>query len=263
MSPSGKVHGLRPADSAGVPWAGRNLTEQPFAGDDGSAPPPVAKALAELAAARVRTAVDPAQGLRALVGVTQALAGARLLVPIVAVLGEGNELVAAQGDKNADMALAMLRGKDGRRALPAFTSVATCAAWDPSARPVPVQAERAAAAAVDEGCDVMVIDPAGPVVCVVGRPATWALGQGRPWTPAPFDAQVQAAVAQLPAAVDGVLASSCEPGRSAETAVVLTVSAGLSRAGLDAVVAAAGEYLSHLEIVAERVDSIELRVLPA
>lgn len=263
MSPSGKVHGLRKADSAGVPWAGRNLTEQPFARDDGSAPPAVAQALAELAATRGDGAGDPAQTLRAQARVTQVIAGARLLVPIVAVLGEGNDLVAAEGDKNADMALAMLRGKDGRKALPAFTSVQTCAAWDPTARPVPVQAERAAAAAVDEGCDVMVIDPAGPVVCVIGRPATWALGQGQPWTPAPFDPAVQQAIGQVADAVDGVLSCRCEAGRSAETAVVLTVASGLSRQGLADVVAAVGALLSGVEIVAERVDSIELRVLSA
>ena len=36
------------------------------------------------------------------------------------------------------MALPVMIGTDGRRALPAFTSLAALAAWDPAARPVPV-----------------------------------------------------------------------------------------------------------------------------
>ena len=34
------------ADSAGVPWAGRTLTSQPFAADDGTADAALARALA-------------------------------------------------------------------------------------------------------------------------------------------------------------------------------------------------------------------------
>ena len=262
MSPSGKVHGPRPADSAGVGWEGRDLTAQPFAGDDGSASSPVAAALAELAAARsAQPATDPDVALRAQAAVVAALAGTRLLVPIVAVLGEGGEAVAAEGDRNAEMALVTLIGRDGRRALPAFTSVATCALWDPAARPVPARAERAAAAALEEGFDVVVLDPGGPVTLVLGRQAVRALGSGCAWTPAPFDDAVRAAVVGAVTGLPAVLSAQCEAGRSAETGVVLTLTPGLTRAQLDDVVARAGERLAASDVVADRVDSIELRLV--
>jgi len=277
VSPSGTVHGHRAADSAGIGWAvgtaraGRHLADQPFAGDDGSAVPAVEAALAALAQARSPADADagaarpdPGALLRAQAGVVAALAGTRLLVPIVAVLGEGSEAVAAEGDKNADMALVTLTGRrDGRKALPAFTSVATCAAWDAKARPVPVEAERAALAAVAEGCDVVVLDPAGPVTCLVGRPAVWALGQNRSWTPAPFDDAVRAAVAEAATGVPGVVSAVCEPGRSAETAVVVEVVPGLTRDEIDDLARAVGDRLAASDVVADRVESVELRLVSA
>ena len=261
MSPSGKVHGPRPADSAGVAWAGRNLVAQPFAGDDGSTPPAVDAALAALAAAR-REGGDEAV-LRAEAAVVAALAGSRLLVPIVAVLGEGEDAVATDGDKNADMALVTLTGRDGQKALPVFTSVAACAAWNASARPVPVEAERGALAAVGEGCDVVALDPSGPVSLVVRRPALWALGQGGSWTPAPFDPEVHAAVARAAAGLPDVVEACCAVGRSAETAVVIGLRPGLDRAGLDAVLRELSERLAADGVVAERVDGLELRAVVA
>src|SRR2546423_14223668 len=99
------------ADSAGVPWAGRTRTSQPFAGHDGSAAPALAAALA--------SGDEHA--------VAQALAAARVLVAVVAVLGEERAPVGASGlasDKSADMAVAPLVGRDGRKALPVFSSLA-------------------------------------------------------------------------------------------------------------------------------------------
>src|SRR4051794_13012008 len=113
-------------DSAGVPWAGRALTSQPFAGDDGRADPALAAAL-------------EAGDERAL---ADALATARVLVPVVAVLGEERAPAGPSGlpsDKNADMAVATLVGPDGRTALPVFSSLTTLAAWDATARPVPAE----------------------------------------------------------------------------------------------------------------------------
>jgi hypothetical protein len=201
--------------------------------------------------------------LRAKADVVAALAGSRLLVPIVAVLGEGSAATAAEGDKNADMALVSLTGRDGRKALPAFTTVGACAAWDRRARPVPGEAERVAHVVVSEGFDVLVVDAAGPVPCVVGRPAVQALAAGDPWLPAPFDPGVQSAVADAVGHLAGVLDARCQPGRAAETAVVITLVPGLNQADLDAAVAAVGRALAASAVVAERVDSIELRVRSA
>ncbi|NYI47171.1 hypothetical protein BJ993_004251 [Nocardioides aromaticivorans] len=91
------------------------------------------------------------------------LAGARLLVPVVALLGEvetGPDGWAR--DKSSDMAAVLLTGADGRLALLAFSDLAALAAWDPAARPVPVAAHLAAATAVQEGAHALVVDVAGP-----------------------------------------------------------------------------------------------------
>ena len=96
--------------------------------------------------------------------VLAALGDARLLVPVVAALGEAE--TGANGlvhDKSADLATVLMRGADGRLALLAFTSLETMRRWDPDARPVPVSASVAARAALQDGATALLIDVAGPV----------------------------------------------------------------------------------------------------
>jgi SseB protein N-terminal domain len=117
-----------------------------------------------LAAALAAYAVDPAREPEVLA----ALAESRLLVPVVATLGEaetGPDGLAR--DKSADMATVLMRGADGRLALLAFTGLETLHRWDPEARPVPVPARTAALAALQDGADALLIDVAGPVQYVV------------------------------------------------------------------------------------------------
>jgi hypothetical protein len=235
------------ADSAGTPWAGRTLAPSPFAGDDGTTTPALAEALAA-------APVDPA-------AVLAALAGARVFVPVVAVAGETDHVTG--GDAGADMALPVLRAPDGRAALPVFSDVAALARWDAGSRPVPVEARRAALSAVQEQRDLLVLDPSGPVAVVLPRPALWALAQGLPWTPSPRDPQVQAAVAAAAATVPGVASVQCVPGRRAELGVVLGVRPGLDAEGLRALTGAVSAALAADAVVAERVDSLELRVVGA
>jgi hypothetical protein len=135
--------------------------------------------------------------------VLTALAASRLLVPVVAVLGEQ----AADGsDKNSEMALPTLIGNDGRAAIIAFTGAAALAAWRPDARPVPVEAGRVWQAAVAEGqpagragpASAVVIDVAGPVPVVIEGARLAALAAGQP-PPAPHEdpdirAEVEAAI---------------------------------------------------------------------
>jgi hypothetical protein len=247
---------LDPADgdSAGVPWAGRSFSPSGFAGDDGQADPQLAAALAGYAVDR-----------GALDRVVAALPAARLLVPVVAELGEGgtNPQTNLPVEKSADMAMVTLRGRDGRVALPVFSSVEALAAWDPAARPVPVDARRAALSAVSERADVLVLDVAGPVPAVVPRPAVWAVAQGRVWTPSPRDPRVAAAVEEACAVEAAVAGVRCEAGERAELRVVLSVRPGLDRAGLDALTGRVSERLGSSDVVAERVDSLELRVCAA
>lgn len=93
---------------------------------------------------------------------------ARLLVPVVAVLGEVEYDEAGRAhDKTSDMASVLMTGRDGRRALLAFTSTETLERWNPQARPVPVLAGVAALSAVQDGADALVVDIAGPVLFAV------------------------------------------------------------------------------------------------
>jgi len=108
-----------------------------------------------------------------------ALTTARVLVPVVAVLGEVE--VDEHGlarDKSSDMAAVLLTGRDGRRALLAFSGTATIASWDPQARPVPVTARTAAQAAVQEDAAALLLDVAGPARLVVEGDHLTALAAG-------------------------------------------------------------------------------------
>ncbi|MGN6613042.1 MAG: SseB family protein [Angustibacter sp.] len=241
-----------PADSAGVPWQGRTLPAGGFTGDEGGADAALHRALEDRSAGR---AGDEE--------VVAALSAARLLVPVVAVLGEGVEATHGTADKQADMALVTLTSPDGVRALPVFSSLESLAQWDSSARPVPVEARRAAVSAVAEGCDVMVLDPSGPVSFVVGRPALWALGQGRPWVAAHRDPEVAAVLRDVAATFAEVDAVTGEPGEQAELRVVVAVAADLDRDALQALGARVGERLQASDVVRERVDGVELALVRA
>ncbi len=114
-----------------------------------------------------------------------ALAGSRLLVPVVALLGdvEVDEHGLAH-DKSSDMAAVLLTGRDGRQALLAFTGLEPMTRWRPDARPVPVTARDAARAALADDAAALVVDVAGPATLVVtGRPlralAGPVAGEGR------------------------------------------------------------------------------------
>ena len=241
-----------PADSAGVPWTGRSLPRGDFAGDPGTADPALSRALQDRSAGRSSDAA-----------VVRALAEARVLVPVVAVRTEDGGTVHGTTDRQADMALVTLTGPDGRRALPVFSSVQTLAAWDPAARPVAVESRRAAASAVAEGCDLMVLDAAGPATFVVTRPALWALGQGRAWCPAHEDVDV---LAELRRAVDDerqVAGVAGEPGSGAQLRVVLRVRPGLRAEEVQALAQRVAERLRASPVVTERVEGLELRVTPA
>lgn len=236
---------------------GRELPpSSPFAGDDGTADPAVAVALAALAG-----------GSGSVGAVVDALAGTRVLVPVLAEL-EVEDVVVHGGhehtvDKEASAGIVALRAPDGRTALPVFTSVATMTAWRADARPVPSEIARAALSAVTEGWEVLVVDPGGPTTVLVPRPAVWALAQQQPWRPAVtadgVDPEVRDAIAAAVAPVPGVVTVDAAPGARAEVAVVVGLLPGLDRAGLDAVLTQVNAVLAGVELVATRVDSLELR----
>ena len=144
---------MNPDDSAPL----RRIPDATFSGDTGEVPPAVAAAMAAYAA-------DHARYPEALA----VLASERLLVPVVAVLGEVEvDEAGLAHDKSSDMAAVLLQGADGRLALLAFTGSAPLAAWNPEARPVPVPARLAAQAALQDGAAALVVDVAGPATLVV------------------------------------------------------------------------------------------------
>ena len=236
-------------------------------GDHGDADPVVAAALAAFAA-----------GQESEHAALTALAGARLLVPVVAVLAEladdeqagevaGPEQARTLGDheqagaaagggagnrrrhprreKVSEMALPTLVGKDGRHAVLAFTCLDALTRWRADARPVPVPASRVWLAARHEA-GAAVIDVAGPVPLVVDGVRLTALAGGRP-LPLPQDdpdvrAAAQDAFAREPAITGARLAS---PGAGGDVGVQVTLAAdaGPAQAG-DAIERAVASFVA-------------------
>ena len=160
-----------------------------FRDDRGDADPDVSAALAGYAA-----------GTRTEHEALTALAAARLLVPVVAVLTDPADRPAAEpGEKNSEMAIPSLVGADGRRALPAFTSLAAMRRWRPAARPVPVAAASVWQAAVQQG-EAVIIDVGGPVPLAVEGARLNALAASEPVPALHADPDVRAAVAEVASA---------------------------------------------------------------
>jgi hypothetical protein len=148
----------------------RSIPDPGFPDDDGSAPP-------ELVDALLAYDADPDGRHDATLAVLQSQ---RLLVPVVALLGEvEHDDRGLARDKTSDMATVLMRGRDGRTALLAFTSAETLHRWNPDARPVPVRAATAAEAALSDDASAMLVDVAGPVMFVVEGEDLRALAQGQ------------------------------------------------------------------------------------
>lgn len=148
------VHVLPPLADGDAP---RQIPDPGFADDAGDAPTPVSEALAAYS-------LDEEKYAEALAAVVDS----RLLVPVVALLGEVEiDENGLAHDKTSDMATVLLTGRDGRTALLAFTGMSQLRAWNPGARPVPVATPLAAQSALQDGADALVVDVAGPVTLVV------------------------------------------------------------------------------------------------
>lgn len=146
----------------------RTIPDPGFPDDDGSASEALAAALAAHAA--------DSTGYADALAVVQ---DARLLVPVVAVLGEVEyDDRGLAHDKTSDMAAVLMQGADGRMALLAFSGNEALARWNPEARPVPVLASVAAQAAVQDQASALVIDVAGPATFVVEGDDLVAIASG-------------------------------------------------------------------------------------
>ncbi|CAM5565575.1 MULTISPECIES: SseB family protein [Streptomyces] len=229
--------------------ANKNIPDSPFSDDDGSADPGLSAALA--AWAEDRTAEAPVLG---------ALKDARLLVPVVAVLGEVEEDEnGLRREKTSDMAVPTLKAGD-RTALPAFTSTESLARWDPEARPVAVRLHQALEAAAHEKADTIVLDMAGPVPYELTGRALLAVAEGRTTTDPLADPAVREAVRAAVSEVPAVLSAHLGPGQADGTlALVLDASAVPAEAAR-----AVAERLAAAETLRARlVRGLDLAVLPA
>lgn len=255
------AHACTPAssDSAGVPWEGRSFQPNPHAADDGRADEALLAALERVEA-----------GGRDDTGIVDALRAARVLIPLVAE--KGDEGVGAHGlavDKTQELSIVTVAAPDGRTVLPVFSSVEAMSRWDATARPVPAEGRRAALSAVDDGTDLIVVDPGSDTEYVVRRPAVWAIAQGEAWEPAWVSPEVYTG---LQASIGGELAildlgvEAGDPAgrlRGPELVVRLHLMPGLDKPALDAVLQRLARRWAADDRVAVLVDSLTVKLVRA
>lgn len=276
----------RPADSAGVAWEGRDLSGPGIEGsanplhafdhDDGTADPAWAAVLGRLA-----------QGEADEADVVRTLSRMRVFAAVVPTVAETSEHEHSghdhehgetlHGDKAADVALVSLQSRDGRRALPVFTSVPALTSWNPQARPVAAWMPRACLSAVEEGNELVVVDPGAETTFVVRRPAVWALGQQQDWTPSYRDPSLARAVGSVVDLVPGLERIGLAPGAGVATQtasgqvlpgggagpelkIVAFPEPGMDEAGLRLMAATLQQLLGEIPTLTERADSVEITV---
>ncbi|KQM83838.1 hypothetical protein ASE68_12070 [Agromyces sp. Leaf222] len=249
------------ADSAGTPWAGRSFEQNAHAQDDGSAPAHLVAALA-----RFRS------GDGGPVDVVQAFATSRLLIPLLAELGDGGTELGEHGlavEKSQELSIVTVQGPDGRPVLPVFSSVDAMRRWNPIARPVPADGVRVALAAADDGTDHVVLDPGSETEFGLRRGAVWAVAQGHAWRPAaesePIGEAFARSVASELAVIDVRLVDGDPDARllGPELVVELELVSGLERVELDAVLARLAQRWAADDVIATGVDSLKVRLRAA
>lgn len=246
------------ADSAGVPWEGRDLKPNPFSGDTGLAEPQLTAALDAVTAAPF----DPAAHR----GVLTALRGARVYAPVLPTAVEHTtDERGLVHDNSSEMAMVRLAADDGRECTPCFSDIPALTAWGTGARPVPIEAERLCVAAIEEGAQLVVLDPGSTHPFLLRRTALWAFVQDLPWTPAWADGEVARAVGRIAGGFEWIARVGLAPaGRSVhlagpELALVLTVDRDPDPAEL----AGLRRALSADEDFVSRVDSMVISIDPA
>lgn len=247
------------ADSAGVPWEGRAFEANAFAGDDGKADPAL---IAAIQALRTGTGTQ--------IQVIDAFRKARVLIPLLANLGEAGEGAHGQTvDKSADLSIVTVETPDKQNGLPVFSSVATMNAWNKDARPVPHSAIKAALAAAAEGNTRIILDPGSESEFVIRRPAFEAIAKELPWIPSFEMPEVKDAFDKALAGNPELAGWSIAGGdplsllKSAEVELTLQLAATLTQEGFDALMQKIAKAISESEVIAERVDSLRVKLATA
>jgi hypothetical protein len=189
-----------------------------------------------------------------------------MLIPLLAELGESG--VGPHGqmvDKSADLAIVAVSTPDGKTAIPAFSSVAEMTAWNATARPVPVAMAKLAIAAVSEGHERVVLNPAGLAIGI-RRPALAALAQGLTWEPPHLNDWVLEAIRAAAAQsyqIRAFRAFDADPTGQLlkpELGLEITLVPGLSQQELQRVLTQFGTALQTQKFL-ELVDSFTIKVL--
>ncbi len=248
---------IESGDSAGQPWTGRHFGDNAHADDDGRPPAPLLDALARFASHDAGAAV-----------VVEALRASRLLIPLVARPGAPDRGEREIGsDWSQVLSIVAVAGPDGRTVLPVFTSVDTMRAWNALARPVPASAQRVALAAVSEGIELVVIDPASDTEFALRRPVVWAIAQSKTWISPSDDSQVAHAFESSvghESRVLGVHLFAGDPDarlRGPELIIRVRLVPGLKRPELDALTARLRHDWSRNTVIAHRVDSLRIEAI--
>jgi hypothetical protein len=246
-------------DSAGVPWAGRSFDINPYSGDNGEADANLIEAISKFQSGQVGSAE-----------VLRAVGQARLLIPLIANLGEGEQGAHGhQVDKSADLSIVTVLTPDNQRALPVFSSVATMTRWNPDARPVPNNGRKVALAAASEGNTRLVLDPMSETEFVVRRPGIAAVAQDLPWINPASNPEVVDIVNSLLADIGSVESFTLVEGDPSckllgqELLVVLYLEPGLSEKQLKELEDGFFEKIANSERFVELVDSVGVKFLQA
>lgn len=246
-------------DSAGRPWAGRAFESNDWSQDDGSAPAALMAAIAEFRAGNL--------GPQAVI---DAFRSSRVLIPLLADLGDAE--LGAHGqlvEKSADLSIVTVQGPDGQTVLPVFSSVQTLQAWNPTARPVPVEPVKAALAAASEQTNRIVLDPGSESEFVIRRPAIEAIAKGVVWLPPEEREDVHEAFRSAIKGENDVFAYALQAGDPEarlvgnELLALFRVKAGLTEAVLNQTMNRVFAALTESAAFAEAVDSVAVKIIPA
>jgi hypothetical protein len=255
-----------PADSAGQSWAGRSFEPNAFAADDGSAPAAFVEALATFRA----LPQDSADQAAAHSAVVDAVRSSRFLIPLVAEAGdEGLNAEGLRVDKTQELAIVRVRGPEAQTVLPIFSSVTAMAVWRAAARPVPAEGLRAAASALLDNCDWVVIDATSDTEIVLRRPTLRAIAAQQPWTPPHADPQVTTEVGIAvsgDARISAFTLATGDPqatGLGPDLIILVSLEPGLSSQDFTQLLADFSTRLGESNTLTERVDNLLVRVKPS
>jgi hypothetical protein len=183
-------------------FVGKDIPASEFGGDEGDVDPAVLAALCSFADQSI-----PRGEL------LEVLADSRVFVPVTAILDSADiDEHGHKVEKDSHMATVSMQTADGRRGLLAFTSIVAFNAWDADSRPVPARMRQAAAAAIDEGADALVIDVANAHRTALTARELDALVDGKPLQSASSD----------PAIAQVILAAIADIGHRYECQFELT-----------------------------------------